>query len=635
MAYMIPKTMRFHTELDHEEKIYKALRDRLPKEYKVIHSFHSIHRNGKIICDCQCDFLIFHPEKGFLSIEAKAGKKIKYEQGEWYFDDKTKEKKFFDTWSYGQNNEFAIQPFEQADRASKELRNYVKIKYPQIVKKTKFTFAVWFPDMNRADIVNNKTPEHFEPALLLTNDDLLEPQKRIEKIFSLDFFEDQKVTKLTKDEVSKILDEIIDPSFVAVSKRNNADIELDFIELLEKQQLALNFMQNEKSVTVIGGAGTGKTILAKQQAKNYSKQGEKVLLLCYNWMLCEEIQKEFENDPNVKVMTVDSFALWLCKSDEQQVIKYKNDTEKKQVYKQATDRLLQLYGKVDSSGLQVPFSHLGETYKHIIIDEAQDLGKSEIEDSQMIETLQELVLEGSDDGSFVALYDSLQNIQSAAYKSDQKLPELIKNSFCRIPLSTNCRNTIQIDSVAKKTYLLKKIIKERLYKSSVLNAVNGKSPSFYFCMNKDSAQLVKGLDTVIDSLLKKEKFNKSDIAILTLKTEEKSFLSSCLEPRNINNHERFYYKDILVSSCRKFKGCERKAIILIDFSEEAFSNETNINMFYVGATRAIYNLSIITCVTKEQAHSILVRDIGISEEKIKGDDRKFLSDLLGGLCLQV
>lgn len=67
----------------------------------------------------------------------------------------------------------------------------------------------------------------------------------------------------------------------------------------------------------------------------------------------------------------------------------------------------------------------------------------------MIETLQELVLEGSDDGSFVAFYDSLQNIQTAAYKSEQKLPELIKNSFCRIPLSTNCRNTMQIDFVAK------------------------------------------------------------------------------------------------------------------------------------------------------------------------------------------
>ena len=176
-----------------------------------------------------------------------------------------------------------------------------------------------------------------------------------------------------------------------------------------------------------------------------------------------------------------------------------------------------------------------------------------------------------------------------------------------------------------------------MYKSSVLNAVNGKSPSFYFCMNKGSAQLVKGLDTVIDSLLKKEKFNKSDIAILTLKTEEKSFLSSYLKKKNEkkNNNDRVYYNDILVSSCRKFKGCERKAIILIDFSEDAFSNETNINMFYVGATRAIYNLSIIACVTKEQAHSILVRDIGISEEKIKGDDRKFLSDLLGGLCLQV
>lgn len=71
MAHMIPAAPRFHTPADHEDDIFNALKKGLSDEYTVIHSFHSIQRNGKIISDCQSDFLIFHPQKGFLSIEAK------------------------------------------------------------------------------------------------------------------------------------------------------------------------------------------------------------------------------------------------------------------------------------------------------------------------------------------------------------------------------------------------------------------------------------------------------------------------------------------------------------------------------------------------------------------------------------
>lgn len=599
MAHMIPEKPRFHTNADHEDRIFNALRDRLPEDYIVIHSFHSIRREGKLIADCQSDFLVFHPEKGFLSIEAKYGEHIKYERGEWFFDESIKETKFFDSWSYGNNNEVTMHPFEQADRASKELRKYISQKYPDIAKKTKFTFAVWFHGMDRNEILQHSTPEHFEPSLLLTKDDLLNPEDKIESIFSLDFFKEQKTITLTKAEQKKVISEIIDPSFVAISKRNNIDVELDFIELLEKQQIALNFMKNEKSVTVIGGAGTGKTVLAKQQAKEFSNQGENVLLLCYNWMLCEEIQKEFESDNNVQVMTVDTFALWMCKQSDEQTITFKNEFEKKQRYHQAAGLIGDMYGKTDDKGLQVPFSHLGKTFKHIIIDEAQDLGKTDIEDSNLIENLQLVVLEGSDDGSFVAFYDSLQNIQSASYGTDPNLPALIKNSFCRIPLKTNCRNTFEIDSVAKRPYLLKNIIKERLYKSSVLNEVTGKKPIFYICKNPDNTALLNALDSILDNLIKVEKINKEDIAILSLLTEEKSFLYDKLKKRANSSHHKYFYKDILVSSCRKFKGCERKAIILIDFTQDVFADETSINMFYVGATRAILNLSILSNISKE------------------------------------
>lgn len=635
MAHMIPASPRFHTTADHEDEIFNALKKGLSDEYTIIHSFHSIQRNGKIISDCQSDFLIFHPQKGFLSIEAKYGDHIRYERGEWYFDEETKETHFLDSWSYGKDNEIIISPFEQADRASKELRKYIKSKFPEIVNKTKFTFGVWFHGMHKDAFNSKNVPEHFNEALLLTKDDLENPEKRISSIFSLDFFENQKISPLTKEEIKRIFEEIVDPSFIAVSKRNNTDIELDFIKLLEKQQLALNFMDNEKSVTVIGGAGTGKTILAKEHAKSLSKRGEKVLLLCYNWMLCEEIEKEFSSDPNVKVMTVDNFALWMCKQNEEQKLHFTGDFEKKRIYQQAANLIGDMYGKTDDRGFQIPFSHFGITYNHVIIDEAQDLGKNEIEDSSLIENLQTVVLEGSDEGSFIAFYDSLQNIQTSSYGNDPNLPILIKNSFCRIPLKTNCRNTKQIDYLSKEPYLLRKMIKERLYKASTLNEIPGKKPIFYICIKNEDSYLMHCLDSIINSLLSEEKFQKSEIAILTLTTEDKSFIYSHIESKKENAHEKYYYKDILVTSCRKFKGCERKSIILIDFNETSLHDETAINTFYVGTTRAIYNLNIITSITKEQAHSILINDMSIKEKDIKEDDRKVLVKTLGGLCKEV
>ncbi|MEE1211664.1 MAG: AAA family ATPase [Treponema sp.] len=635
MAHMIPAAPRFHTPADHEDDIFNALKKGLSDEYTVIHSFHSIQRNGKIISDCQSDFLVFHPQKGFLSIEAKYGDHIRYERGEWYFDKETKETHFLDSWSYGKDNEIIMSPFEQADRASKELRKYIKSKFPEIVNKTKFTFGVWFHGMHKDAFNSKNVPEHFNEALLLTRDDLENPEKRISSIFSLDFFENQKTSPLTKEDIKRIFEEIVDPSFIAVSKRNNTDIELDFIKLLEKQQLALNFMDNEKSVTVIGGAGTGKTILAKEHAKSLSKRGEKVLLLCYNWMLCEEIEKEFSSDQNVKVMTVDNFALWMCKQNEEQKLHFTGDFEKKRIYQQAANLIGDMYGKTDDRGFQIPFSHFGITYNHVIIDEAQDLGKNEIEDSSLIENLQTVVLEGSDEGSFIAFYDSLQNIQTSSYGNDPNLPILIKNSFCRIPLKTNCRNTKQIDYLSKEPYLLRKMIKERLYKASTLNEIPGKKPIFYICIKNEDSYLMHCLDSIINSLLSEEKFQKSEIAILTLTTEDKSFIYSHLESKKENAHEKYYYKDILVTSCRKFKGCERKSIILIDFNETSLHDETAINTFYVGTTRAIYNLNIITSITKEQAHSILINDMSIKEKDIKEDDRKVLVKTLGGLCKEV
>ena len=85
MAQMIPALFPCpeDSKRQAEKKVYDILRDRLKDEYTVFYSFEILreNRDGKF-AESETDFLIFHPDRGFIGLEVKGGN-IAYRDGCW------------------------------------------------------------------------------------------------------------------------------------------------------------------------------------------------------------------------------------------------------------------------------------------------------------------------------------------------------------------------------------------------------------------------------------------------------------------------------------------------------------------------------------------------------------------------
>ena len=123
------------------------------------------------------------------------------------------------------------------------------------------------------------------------------------------------------------------------------------------------------------------------------------------------------------------------------------------------------------------------------------------------------------------------------------------------------------------------------------DSVSGTPAKFCFC---DPSNVVQCVDNSI-AKLKADGFN--DIVVLSCKTEMSSCLSSFVE-------DGLYKKKIRFSTCRKFKGLEADAVVLIDVDADTF-NKDKVLLFYVGASRARIKLDIITTLDDDTCKTIL------------------------------
>lgn len=106
--------------------------------------------------------------------------------------------------------------------------------------------------------------------------------------------------------------------------------------------------------------------------------------------------------------------------------------------------------------------------------------------------------------------------------------------------------------------------------------------------------------------------NISDIIILTYKTEEKSALAEY-----IHNGK---YNGIKFTTCRKFKGLEADAVILVDVDGNVFGEEHKL-LYYVGTSRARLVLDIVTDMDDFECENVLQSVIKYNK-KIKKPKRE-------------
>lgn len=547
MATMIPDIPKEFDAKSHEGIMFDEL-NQLPAEYYVFHSFEIVTLKNNQILESETDFVIFHPKKGLICLEAKAGS-VKYDNG---------------YWQYGSGKVMKHNgPYIQAKRNKWNLRDYmVEHGLEYECNNCKKIHAVWFPDVPEDNFKGINLPGEGDIRITLTSDSFGHIQECIDNLFEYKG-QDRCTTNLSEKSVQKILERVLAPSFNLISL-NHVEQERNknvFKRMLREQVALLNYLEEQNNAIINGLAGTGKTVMAVEKARRHSEKEEKVLFLCYNAFLNEHLRETYPY-PYVSYYTIAGLSQKLCEKVD---------------YKALQEKLMQMF-------VEGTFP-----YKHVVIDEGQDFGKEEIDEVEIIELLRENTIENEErNGTFYLFYDKNQVVQS------NKLPKYIEDADCKLTLYRNCRNTENIALTSLR--LLGSDKAPKLYPDAVM----GDLPQIGFCVTKED--VVTLLNAEIDKYIDG---GYNSITILTCKTEESSIIADyCSDSKY--NYKRGYVK---FTTCRKFKGLESDIIIVVDIDKDTFKDD-GVQLMYVGTSRARFELSCIINMTEDECLSLMdKRDI--------------------------
>lgn len=529
---------------------------KLPPDYYVVHSFKNVYVEGNMLHEGEADFVIFNQTKGLLCIEAKAGA-VSYVGG---------------CWKYANGHIMKHGgPYNQAAGNKWDLLNVVQNSaLKDITQRCKFLHAVWFPSISEEKMHGIKFPKEADRHITLTMEALEDPEPYINAIFSIEL-ENHIKTDLSNQDVRRIIREVICPNFsIFPSKSFDNDLKkIVFHRLLKEQEGLLNYLVEQKSAVINGAAGTGKTMIAVEKATRHATNGERVLFLCYNVMLRDYLNSGYHHEM-IDYMTIDKFACKIGKTE-------------KTNYQIAEERVLDMY-------ISGTFP-----YRHVIVDEGQDFGRDEIEEVNLLQTIHDAVVDNDKvEGTFYVFYDRLQLVQSS------HIPKYISEADCKLTLYRNCRNTENIAITSLKP------ISERTPKLYD-GAIKGVPARIHFRETPEEA--VERIETLIDEL-KGEGI--TDVVILTCKSQIKSIL------KDVSANDFFRKK--FFTTCRKFKGLEADAIILVDVDEDTFGSGA-VQRFYVGASRARLRLEIVTMMTDQDCEKVL-HGVVDYKKKIKNAKRE-------------
>ncbi len=265
-----------------ETRVWLALQ-KLPDLWRVFHgvNWHS-GENGRSR-DGEADFVLVHPIHGMVVVEVKGGD-IEVENGEWYSVD---HKGF---------RHPIRDPVEQAMVSKKVLVEYIK----DGLGREGFipaAHAIAFPEAPRAVAMGPNAPVE----LIMSRTELRQPESFLVSLSGRGG-EHPALGIETWDSVTKLLA----PKVSLHRKERDIVAEVKArIDVWTDEQISfLDDLADNPRQLVFGGAGTGKTVLAKEKARRLAAEGQQVLLTCFNNPLADYMAAELDDVPGV---TVDNF----------------------------------------------------------------------------------------------------------------------------------------------------------------------------------------------------------------------------------------------------------------------------------------------------------------------------------------
>jgi hypothetical protein len=547
-----------------EVQVYQALKEGLSNSYYVFSQVAWIlKQENDQAKDGETDFVIIHPNFGYLCIEVKGGG-ISFDGtiNQWFSTDR--------------NNQSHLikDPIQQARKAKYSIRSKLfETDEWKLYGGKKITcgHAVFFPNISDSKLLER--PD-MPVALIGTNNNLVDIKKWIEGCIDYWTDNDQTTTSFGQKGLD-IFNKVFANSFsvkplMSTSLKNEEEAR---ISLTNEQIKVLDTLRKKRRVVVSGGAGTGKTIIAVEKAKRLAREGFSTLLTCYNRPLANHLA---EICKGINGLTVMGFHQ-LCHSK----IKEANEMSGRDLLEDAK----KTYPGEDEFDVQLPnalacsLDIITDRYDAIVCDEGQDFRE---------EYWLPLELMLSDDISspFYIFYDDNQNLYSRVSTFPIAEDEIY-------PLSRNCRNTVQIHTASYKYYKGDPVEHSNL---------DGLELQFEDAININN-QAIK-IKSRIQKLLLEERVESSKIAILIVDAKNKKGYLQALEKHPLpkghqySDIEQRNDNSVLVTTVNKFKGLESEIVFLwgmdsIDFKEHR-------EHIYVGLSRA---KSILIIIGKKQTCS--------------------------------
>lgn len=532
-----------------EAKVYRAFRDELSEDYVVFFQVGWILlREEGEAKDGETDFLICHPDLGYICVEVKGGG-IGFDAtaATWFSLDRHHQKHVI-------NN-----PISQALRAKYSIRsklnehqNWRALSLERVLRG----HAVFFPDIGDPNAVSR--PDM--PATLIGYaKSLRDPKAWVDGVFAYWKNDAKSFTPIGRRGL-EVLRQIFARSFSVpplVSVRL-AEQEARRVVLTKDQMRVLDFLRSHRRVAVSGGAGTGKTLLALEKARRLASEGFRVLLTCYNRLLADHLSALCKGIENLDVMSFHQ----LCY---RQVEKASRESgrdlvaEAKITYPGKGHYEVQL-----PNALAYSLEVLPDRYEAIVCDEGQDFREE-------FWVPLELLLADFDSSPMYVFYDDNQNLYARA----STFP--IRDE--PFTLTTNCRNTVPIHLAAYTHYKGVPVTPP---------AIDGDDIQFDEAPGRDS-QAAKISARIVD-LIARQSVSPGDIVVLIADALQKADYYAALKKCSLPKNARWLDggsrddKSVLMETIQRFKGLEAPIVILwgLDTIDLSRSQE----LLYVGMSRA-------------------------------------------------
>lgn len=536
MAKMYPENIDNFPVTKSEKIFFKELKAQLKDSITVFHSvawYRTVDGNR---VNSECDFLLFDPDFGYLTIEVKGGTKLVKVNQEWRL--------------YGFNRKAEYEklkrsPFAQAQESMWAFKEYFKEQFGENFPGI-FGFACSFPNYTIDEDFGPEAPQE----VIIDFDDLRNLGKKVNEIFHYWKGKSNRFIFISPETRERFIRMVNRQIVLAYSKKAYLErTEEKLSEVNRMQDNYLDLVSNYNQAAIVGGAGTGKTWLCLKKAAALANEDKQVLVLCYNSALADFLGDSLYDYDKVQVKTFHQLITSIMGNDYIQ----NKGFELNNIFDEV----------IEADNLPI--------FDAVLIDEAQDY-------SEEWALIARSFLKYEALSSFYVFYDEQQNI----FKRDFARRFSIGNE--PFLLRENLRNTAEISNFAAAETGFGVHLRPSL--------IQGVPPEKNVFTRAREAR--NRIGSILNDLLLKEKVSNRSITILSNRKLANSILATETQlgcATIVEQYSNTTDTEILYRTIQGFKGLESDIVIFLDHRPPNL--DVNKELLYVGLTRAKYLLYVI------------------------------------------